>query len=174
MSTVYYACGKCDGEIGSAHQITWLADGPYHPECARAKELASLRREATMKTYTIKRLHDGEVICHVTTYRTGAEAHHTVTKLFHLVYHSPDGFDTGYGGPGPADLALSILADHFEERAALQPAAGRLQCWAVHQLFKEVFISPNMLASGEDYVITEEQIVAWLASLQKCTDAKQG
>jgi hypothetical protein len=30
-----------------------------------------------------------------------------------LVNHSPDGFEWGYGGSGPAQLALAILADHF-------------------------------------------------------------
>jgi hypothetical protein len=27
--------------------------------------------------------------------------------------HSPDGFNWGYGGSGPSQLALAILADHF-------------------------------------------------------------
>jgi len=31
--------------------------------------------------------------------------------LKHIVKHSPTGFNWGYGGSGPADLALSILAD---------------------------------------------------------------
>jgi hypothetical protein len=33
--------------------------------------------------------------------------------------HSPDGFNWGYGGSGPAQLALAILADHCQndERA---------------------------------------------------------
>ena len=29
------------------------------------------------------------------------------------VYHSPDGFNWGYGGSGPADLARSILWDYL-------------------------------------------------------------
>lgn len=28
--------------------------------------------------------------------------------------HSPDGFEWGYGGSGPAQLALAILADHCQ------------------------------------------------------------
>src|SRR5512135_81505 len=32
-------------------------------------------------------------------------------ELRHLVKHSPTGFSWGYGGSGPADLALSILRD---------------------------------------------------------------
>lgn len=30
-----------------------------------------------------------------------------------LMNHSPAGFEYGYGGSGPAQLALAILADHF-------------------------------------------------------------
>jgi len=32
-------------------------------------------------------------------------------NLVHLVRHSPDGFEWGYGGSGPAELARCILAD---------------------------------------------------------------
>lgn len=31
--------------------------------------------------------------------------------LKHHVYHSPDGFEWGYGGSGPADLSRSILLE---------------------------------------------------------------
>lgn len=41
--------------------------------------------------------------------------------------HSPTGFEWSYGGSGPAQLALAILADHLgDDRQAL----------AVHQTFK--------------------------------------
>ncbi len=38
---------------------------------------------------------------------------------FDLWNHSPSGFEWGYGGSGPAQLALAILADHChdDERA---------------------------------------------------------
>ena len=36
--------------------------------------------------------------------------------LPHVVVHSPTGFEIGYAGSGPADLALSILADLLEEK----------------------------------------------------------
>jgi hypothetical protein len=35
--------------------------------------------------------------------------------LEHVVVHSSDGFEWSDAGSGPADLALSILADHFGE-----------------------------------------------------------
>ena len=46
---------------------------------------------------------------------------------FDLWEHSPTGFEWGYGGSGPAQLALALLADHLgdEERAI-----------ALHQTFK--------------------------------------
>jgi len=34
--------------------------------------------------------------------------------LPHLVKHSPDGFEYGYSGSGPSDLARSILADFLD------------------------------------------------------------
>jgi len=33
--------------------------------------------------------------------------------LKHVLRHSPDGFEWGYGGSGPADLALAILREVF-------------------------------------------------------------
>ena len=33
--------------------------------------------------------------------------------LPHIVRHSPDGFEWGYGGSGPTDLALAILTHHM-------------------------------------------------------------
>ncbi len=33
--------------------------------------------------------------------------------------HSPDGFNWGYGGSGPAQLALAILAEEFDDPFAL-------------------------------------------------------
>ena len=34
---------------------------------------------------------------------------------FDLWNHSPTGFEWGYGGSGPAQLALAILADHCQD-----------------------------------------------------------
>jgi len=44
--------------------------------------------------------------------------------LKHLVRHSPTGFNWGYGGSGPADLARSLLADFlgFDPPAAVYQA----------------------------------------------------
>lgn len=39
---------------------------------------------------------------------------------FDLRNHSPTGFEWGYGGSGPAQLALAILADHLPDITVAQ------------------------------------------------------
>jgi len=43
-----------------------------------------------------------------------------------LFDHSPSGFEWGYGGSGPAQLALALLADHFVHRPAAMRVAKRI------------------------------------------------
>ena len=56
--------------------------------------------------------------------------------MHHIVYHSPTGLEWGYGGSGPADTALSILADVFEERPRVPKSIVATRAWALHQAFK--------------------------------------
>lgn len=66
-----------------------------------------------------------------------------------LVNHSPTGFEWGYGGSGPAQLALAILAHHFkDERKVLD----------YYQQFKFVHVA----GWGEQWEISSEQIGKWL------------
>ena len=46
---------------------------------------------------------------------------------FDLRFHSPDGFEWGYGGSGPAQLALALLADWLGDDG---------QALALYQMFK--------------------------------------
>lgn len=61
-----------------------------------------------MKTYHGIRKDSGAV---VTVTKENATA--KLDPRFDLRNHSPNGFEWGYGGSGPAQLALAILADHF-------------------------------------------------------------
>lgn len=45
---------------------------------------------------------------------------HEMFTLKHIERHSPDGFEWGYNGSGPADLALSILNDAVGKEVADQ------------------------------------------------------
>lgn len=52
-------------------------------------------------------------------------------ELPHVVRHSPTGFEWGYGGSGPADLARSILVD----------AVGVIAAEGLYQEFKREFVA---------------------------------
>ena len=78
------------------------------------------------KTYIVRRItgvtgkgDPGKVVGMVLDSRGAAK------ELEHLVHHSPDGFEFGYAGSGPADLARSIVGDllrtHQPHPADYQP-----------------------------------------------------
>ena len=69
-------------------------------------------------------------------------------RLPHIKRHSPDGFNWGYGGSGPADLALSILTDF----------AGKDVAEKLYQKFKSEFIA---LADSE-LSIPDVLILEWI------------
>ena len=77
--------------------------------------------------------------------------------LPHLLRHSPDGFNWGYLGSGPADLARSLLADCL----GTDPAPS------LYQAFKERFIAP--LRQDAAWQIDAAAIRLWLDST---TDAQ--
>jgi hypothetical protein len=72
--------------------------------------------------------------------------------LPHLVRHSPDGFNWGYLGGGPADLARSLLMDCLGADPAPQ----------LYQAFKERFIAG--LPQDAGWQIDEAAIRQWLDS----------
>lgn len=68
--------------------------------------------------------------------------------------HSPDGFEMGYAGSGPAQLALAILLRYFrgEVGAAL----------VLYQDFKFEFVTS---APRDGFSISELEIDAWIENL---------
>jgi len=65
--------------------------------------------------------------------------------------HSPDGFQWGYGGSGPAQLALALLLDVTDD--------PQLSV-SLHQAFKRHFVA----AWTEKWEISSEDIEAWIES----------
>src|SRR5438132_9952066 len=68
--------------------------------------------------------------------------------------HSPTGFEWGYGGSGPAQLALAMLADHLGDDE---------QAVSLHQDFKRTVIA-NLPHRG--WTLTSEQIELALRALK--------
>lgn len=62
-----------------------------------------------MKRYVMSRDSAGRARCLV------AVSGESIGPLPHLVQHSPDGFEWGYGGSGPSDLARSIVGDVLDD-----------------------------------------------------------
>ncbi|MCK5640871.1 MAG: hypothetical protein KAJ19_08740 [Gammaproteobacteria bacterium] len=59
-----------------------------------------------------------------------------------IVYHSPDGFEWGYAGSGPAELALN-LAELVVRKAKLETTEGihcSMMAWYTKQTVKELLI----------------------------------
>ncbi len=67
--------------------------------------------------------------------------------------HSPDGFNWGYSGSGPAQTALAILLDVTGD----PELAMRL-----HQAFKFQVVA----GWGEQWEIGEEQVRAWIETME--------
>lgn len=122
-----------------------------------------------MKTYTVVRSSSGEIGVLIKSNESK-----NAKILQHVAMHSPTGMETGYGGSGPADLAVSILADFFgvtPERIkrvwrkswGLTADNAATDAIKLHQLFKRDFIARKKLDPGESYVITSEEIKAWIA-----------
>jgi len=66
-----------------------------------------------------------------------------------IVNHSTDGFEWGYLGSGPADLALNILYCFLDYPRA----------WTLHQAFKEDFLAGMPAEGGE---IKKDLINNWI------------
>jgi hypothetical protein len=71
-----------------------------------------------------------------------------------LVNHSPDGFNWGYGGSGPAQLALALLLD---------VSGDRDKALANYQKFKWEKIAK--LAGGQPWDISAWEIEKWLETV---------
>ncbi len=79
-------------------------------------------------------------------------------KSQRLVNHSPDGFNWGYGGSGPAQLALAIMLEFVEEKKAL----------ALYNIFKSSIIAG--LEKGKDFAIPVKAIENWINEQLKKID----
>ncbi len=68
--------------------------------------------------------------------------------------HSPTGFECGYGGSGPAQLALALLADHLKNDDEVV---------ALHQRFKHEVVAS---LSPQGWTLTDKQIEWAVESLR--------
>ena len=138
-----------------------------------------------MKVYSISRRNDrvynGRVHAEVCL---NTKSKYDDYALKHIVLHSPDGFEYGYGGSGPSDLALAILADYFnglykdffEANDYLTSEAQEKFLINIvskyYQKFKWVFIATR--ERDEPFSITEEEIKQWLSVVDAPEEVENG
>jgi hypothetical protein len=81
-----------------------------------------------------------------------------------LCNHSPSGFDWGYEGSGPAQLALAILADFFRAKArkGLAIALAEQRALRLHQAFKRAVVAGF---DRESWTLSSDEIAARLAAI---------
>ena len=80
-----------------------------------------------------------------------------------IIVHSPTGYDWGYQGSGPADLALNIVA-RFVGRSAAEKNG-------LYQEFKRKFIA---IMPEEGGVISKDEIEAWFMEQHVTVPSEQG
>ena len=82
--------------------------------------------------------------------------------LSNLGYHSPEGFQIGYGGSGPADLAYSILVDYFVRtlmpNGVIDLAGTKRRVEVLHQQFKRDLVA----TAKEHFQIDSDFIEEWI------------
>lgn len=80
-----------------------------------------------------------------------------------LANHSPTGFDWGYGGSGPSQLALAILADALadDERAI-----------ALYQRFKSTWVCS--LTRDEPWAISDVDVRQIVEAIEHAAEARAG
>jgi len=118
-----------------------------------------------MKGYVARRELDK---VHVYVVQTNAERQIERHDLKHVMIHSPDGFEWGYRGSGPADLALSILADFFGENPnQAELDQGRydnvVESLRYYQRFKEAFVAKWPKEGG---YIEDHTIGVWIRKVE--------
>ena len=89
---------------------------------------------------------DEQNFCHVFVreFAGGNMTERALDPRFDLANHSPTGFEWGYAGSGPAQLALALLADALGDD---------LRALLLHQDFKQFIVS--RLSRTEDWAMTD-------------------
>lgn len=76
------------------------------------------------------------------------------------VNHSPTGFEWGYRGSGPAQLAYAILRSYFEIRVGLSPEEAQNRTMKEYYDFKDAVVC-NYFGRSWAWELDSEQIRSW-------------
>lgn len=133
----------------------WAMDDTGEPLASNAEALS---RDIHGKVYVAQRPPDDEFgDCRVTV----VHGRHTYSLPTVKADRRGDGWEWGYGGTGPAILALAILADLLGETGVSRDDFHTSRSYRHHQPFKWAHIAS---APRAGFSIAGETILAWLAA----------
>lgn len=145
-STVHEPLRRLDEEmLRKAEELRQLQDQIDERRNDKSEPTITTTRVYAMKTYRGERTRTKAI---VTVEECGFDGRRDLPLQLELANHSPTGFEWGYGGSGPAQLSLALLADALDETIALNH----------YQRFKAEVVSN--LPHGE-WMMTEHDIHAW-------------
>lgn len=140
------SCGRCGRLLTDPHSV----EAGYGPVCAA--HLGAAVQEA-FDMWQGKFVDGMPMAEFGIVLERGADGDTLITNVPHLLtHHSPTGYEWGYGGSGPADLALNIVESilrHIDHKGALgSPAWDKYRpyadTWRIYQDFKFHFIAGGM------------------------------
>ncbi len=108
--------------------------------------------------YRGKRRPNGNVSIKRETYPPTHVSDLPLNPSLKLANHSPTGFEWGYYGSGPAQLALAILFDF---------TGSKERALANYQTFKEDFVARWSREPDGEWFITGGDIAVWLAKQEQ-------
>jgi hypothetical protein len=113
------------------------------PVC-KAKKWVEIYKQGDL--FMVEAIPDfGDVVCSRNSDRIHTNVPRRITR------HSPDGFEWGYGGSGPADFALNILSVYIGQEAA--------QFCGLYQDFKWLFVAKLPKKGG---TIRRDDVMRWV------------
>lgn len=124
-------------------------DDLFYPACSAPDRLPLERVEGVDTRVLLFRRTDAGAAIWIKTPQSG-DAEWSVLEQ-RIVYHSPTGMEFGYGGSGPADTAINVLALVVDTREAVR----------LHHAFKDEFIAHVPREGGE---LRLSEVRAWVAT----------
>lgn len=157
-----YHCGICGRALSNPDSV----QRGIGPICNGRHRKGGEMKEQEFTDYYIDEPIEEGIVLERTERGVGTNVPHLV------VHHSPDGFEFGYGGSGPADLALNIVETILIHTGY---SGDKMKCydgqcftfaWHLHQEFKRLFIATVDHEAGG--TIRYELAAGWI---QKQMDA---
>ncbi len=136
-----YSCLRCNRPLKNKKS----QEAGYGPVCLAKKNADSDSNDETIFSEDYRTVlaipnFTKDIICNRYLGKTSVNIHQRI------VYHSPTGFEWGYSGSGPADLALNILSCFIDG----------VKAFPLHQDFKREFIESLPMQGGTIKILQSE------------------